>query len=116
MFGASLISREFNSWSTRPKSESELWQDALQINQRDQLHLVCCDCTLSNRIGAGNGNTVRTDILVYVPVRMVVDHNVECVGVAVSVMDEVFNPSLSTIVHLYNVTLSLLLRHTGVCV
>lgn len=40
------------------------------------------------------------------------DQNVECVGVAVSVMDEAFNPSLSATVHLYHVTLSLLLRHT----
>lgn len=112
MFGASLISWEFNSWSTRPNPESELWQDALQENQRDQSHLVCCDCTLSNRTGAGNGNTVMTDILVYVPVCMVMDQNVECVGVAVSVMDKAFNPSLSTTVYLYNVTLSLLLRHT----
>lgn len=49
MFGASLISREFNSWSTRPKPEPELRQDALQINQKDQLHLVCYDRSLLSR-------------------------------------------------------------------
>lgn len=107
MFEASLISREFKSWSTRPKPESELQQDALQINQRDQFHLVCCDRTLLSRTGAE-----RMHILVYVPVCMVMDQNVECVGVAVSVMDEAFNPNLSTMVHLYNITLSLLFRHT----
>lgn len=48
----------------------------------------------------------------YVPVRMVMDQNVECVGVAVSFMDEAFNPSLSTVVHLYDIMLSLLFRHT----
>lgn len=111
MFGASLISREFNSWSTRPNPESELWQDALQKKTKGIDHTWSV-ATLWNRIGAGNGNTVMTDILVYVPVCMVMDQNVECVGVAVSVMDEAFNPSLSTIVHLYNVALSLLLRHT----
>lgn len=30
MFGASLICREFNSWSTRPTLLSELLQDALK--------------------------------------------------------------------------------------
>lgn len=68
---------------------------------------VCYDRTLSNRTG-----TERIHILVYVPVCMVMDQNVECVGVAVSFMDEAFNPSLSTVVHLYNIMLSLLFRHT----
>lgn len=39
MFGASLISREFNSWSTRPNPESELWQDALQKKPKGSITL-----------------------------------------------------------------------------
>lgn len=52
------------------------------------------------------------DVLMYVPVCMVVDQNVEGVGVAVSFTDEAFNASLSTGIHLYNVTFSLLFGHT----
>lgn len=58
------------------------------------------------------GNMVVIDVLVNVPVCMVMDQNVECVGVAVSFMDEAFDSCLSTVIHLYNVTFSLLFRHT----
>lgn len=58
------------------------------------------------------GNTIVKDILMYVPVCMVMDQNVECVGVALSFTDEAFNSSLSTVIHLYNITFSLLFRPT----
>lgn len=48
----------------------------------------------------------------YVPVCVVVDQNVERVGVTVSFTDEAFNASLRAGIHLYNVTFSLLFGHT----
>lgn len=55
---------------------------------------------------------LTVDPLACVPVGVVVDQDVEGVGVAVSFTDEALDSSLSTVIHLYDVTLSFLLGHT----
>lgn len=49
---------------------------------------------------------------VNVPVGVVMDQDVECVGVAVCFLDEAVNSCLSALVHLDHITLSIPLRHT----